>query len=164
MIRVSIKIGEGEIWDAFDKWGFKYLSSDNPVGAPLKSFDKTSYVEEAGEHIDTRTVMDAFDYKVTFAIDTTNSSAENANAKIAAFNQALYSTTAEEDDDEGSDICKFNTVEFYNYYKRVKIVGTPMPVTEISSFSRSGNGGAPDIAVFDFKIRISNPKLCDFSL
>lgn len=158
MIRARLKIGGGAIEDTYDKWGFIYLESDNRTEASVKSHDKSSYVGQAGENIDPRTVQDAFDYKVKFIIEAPNKNLENANAKIAAFNKALYTQAS------GSDTREFKTVEFWNDYKRVKIVGIPEPIAEPEKLHRRKNGKVMDCAVVEFKIRVNNPTKCDFNL
>ena len=90
MIRVRLQIGNGYAFDTAEKFGLVYISSDHRFEAPLKGFEKTSYPEEEGEHILTKTVSDAFDYKVTWFIKA-DGSLGNANAVIASFNEQLYS-------------------------------------------------------------------------
>lgn len=70
MIRTEIQIGEGDKKDTFDEYGFVYLSSDNRISPPTRDFEKTSYPEENGEHIDRRTVYEPFDFKVKFCAKT----------------------------------------------------------------------------------------------
>lgn len=158
MIKVRIKIGDGEIADTFSKWGFIYIDADERTEAPIKSRETTSYAEEAGEHIDPRTVQDAFDYTVKFLIECPNKDLENANAKIAAFNQALYTKSPD------SDIRTYHEVTFYNDYNRIKIVGLAEPIAQPTDFFRKQDGSALDCAQVELKIRVSNPGKCDFDL
>lgn len=157
MITSRIQIGNGAIEDFYEKWGFKFKESDNRLEAPIKKRDSTSYIEEAGEHIDPRTVPDAFDYKVKFIIDCPNRDLVNANAKIAAFNNALYERIS------GSDIRKYKVVTFFNDRDRVKIVGIPEPIAVPSEFYRRQDGRMMDAAVVELSIRVYDPTLCDFN-
>lgn len=156
MITARLKIGDRAIEDTYDKWGFIYKDSDRAFESPVKSHDKTSYAEQQGENIDPRTVQDAFDYKIEFIIEAPNMYLKNVNAKIAKFNEALYSTKA------GSDIRTYKQVELYHH--RVKIVGIPEPISEAKDFFRHSKFGAMECAVVEWKIRVSNPKLCNFNL
>lgn len=158
MIRVRLQIANGTAEDSYDKWGFIYLSADNRTEAPIKKLDTTSYAEEAGEHVDPRTVQDTFDYKVTFLIEAPNQNLVNANAKIAAFNKVLYSQKAD------SDIRTYKEVTFYDDYKRVKIVGFPQPISEPTDFYRRQDGSVMDCAVVELTIHVSDPTRCDFNL
>ena len=158
MIRVRLQIANGTIEDSYDKWGLIYLSADNRTEAPIKKRDTTSYAEEAGEHVDPRTVQDVFDYKATFLIEAPNQNLINANAKISAFNKALYSQKA------GSDIRTYKEVTFYDDYKRVKIVGIPNPISEPTDFYRRQDGSIMDCAVVELTIHVNDPKKCDFNL
>lgn len=157
MIRVRIQIGDGEIHDTLD-YGLIYKSSDNVSEAPIKERYTTTYAEEAGEHIDPRTLQDAFDYKVEFAVLAENNSIGNANALISSFNKLLYSNK------EGSDIRTYKEITFYNDYKRVKIVGYPEPLREVTELYRRQNGDIIECAIVSMTIRVSDPTKCDFSI
>lgn len=65
--RVDLQIEGEERLDSIDGFGLTYLSSDHRLSAPQKKMDATSYAEEAGEHLDARSVDDAFEFKVRFA-------------------------------------------------------------------------------------------------
>lgn len=156
MINVRLKIGDGAIEDTYAKHGLIYVSSDHRMEAPIKERDETSYAEEAGKHIDLRTVQDAFDYTVSFIISAHNTNLDNVNAKIAAFNAKLYTQAT------GSDVRTYKEVTFYNDYKRVKIVGIPDPIAEASELSRSKDGY--DYAMVEWVIHVADPTKCDFSL
>lgn len=158
MIRVRLQIGDGEILDTFEGWGLIYISADNRTEAPIKTRETTSYAEEAGEHIDPRTVQNAFDYSVKFLIECPNKNLENANVKIAAFNAALYTQALH------SDIRTYKEVVFYNDYNRVKIVGYPEPIAQPTDFYRRHDGRALDCAQVELKIRVSDPSKCDFNM
>lgn len=158
MIRVRLQIGDGETLDTFNGWGFIYMDADERTEAPIKKREVSSYAEESGEHTDPRTVQDAFDYTIKFLIECPNRNLENANAKIAAFNKALYSASY------NSDIRTYKEVTFYNDYNRVKIVGYPEPIAQPTDFFRKQDGSALDCAQVELKIRVSDPKKCDFSL
>ena len=157
MIRVRIKIGDGSILDTETAYGFVYLDSDKRVGPESKGFESTSYPEEEGEHIIPKTVDAAFDYKVKFFIQA--SSLRNANERITDFNNLLYDYA-----DENSDVKVFKQVEFYNDYKRHKIVGYPQPIAEATDFWRDRKNQVQDIIIIEFTIRVTKPSLCDFNL
>lgn len=163
MLTARLKIGDGAILDTRDLEvagdglrGLIYLDSDKRTAAPTKGFEATSYPEEEGEHIIPKTVDAAFDYKVKFFIQA--DSLENANVKIAAFNSELY--TQEQD----SDVKTYKQVEFYNDYKRHKIVGYPQPIAEATEFWRDRSDQVNDVVVVEWTIRVTKPSLCDFSL
>lgn len=153
-----MQIADGAIEDTFDKWGFIYMGADNRTEAPIKKRETTSYAEEAGEHTDSRTIQDAFDHKVKFLIECPNLNLKNANAKIAAFNEALYTQK------KGSNIRIYKQISIYDDYKRVKIVGLPSPITEPTELYRQQNGRVMDCAQIELMIRVSDPTKCDFNL
>lgn len=155
MLTARLKIGDGAIQDT-RVHGLVYLDSDKRLAAPTKGFEATSYPEEEGEHIMPKTVDAAFDYKAKFFIQA--DSLENANEKIAAFNSELY--TQEQD----SDVKTYKQVEFYNDYKRHKIVGYPQPIAEATEFWRDRTNQVNDVVVVEWTIRVTKPSLCDFSL
>lgn len=155
MLKVRLKIGDGAITDTL-AYGFVYLDSDRRVGPDSKGFESTAYPEEEGEHIIPKTVDAAFDYKVKFFIQGT--SLEDANAKIDAFNNLMYTQENE------SDVKTYKQVEFYNDYKRHKIVGYPLPISEATDFWRDLNNQVNDVVVVEWTIRVTKPSLCDFSL
>ena len=155
MIKVRLQIGNGYILDTIDGYGLVYVSSDHRLEAPIKEFDKTSYPEQEGENIIAKTVSDAFDYKVTWFIKA-DGSLGNANKVIANFNKLLYTTDGK--------IKTFNQVTFYNDYKKVKIVGTPSLIQEVTEFWRDANGKQHDVVCVEWVIRVSKPSLCDFNI
>lgn len=158
MITSRIQIAGGQILDTYEGYGFIYMSADNRTEAPIKKRDVTSYAEEAGEHTDPRTVQDAFDYKVKFLIEAPNQNLVNANAKIKAFNNALYTQQ------NNNDIRIYKEVTFYDDYKRVKIVGLPEPISEPTDFYRRQDGSVMDCAEVELTIHVSDPTKCDFNL
>ena len=151
MIRVQLKIGDGDILDTIDGYGLVYVSSDHRFEAPIKEFDKTSYPEQEGENI--KTVSDAFDYKVTWFIKA-DGSLGNANEVIKTFNSSLYETNG--------NIKTFKQVTFFNRYKKVVIVGTPSLIQEATEFWRDANGIQHDVVCVEWTIRVSKPRLCTF--
>lgn len=155
MIRVRLQIGSGNIVDT-TTYGLVYLSSDHKLAAPSKGFETSAYPEEEGEHILSKTVDDAFDYKITFFIESTT--LNNANAKIKAFNDLLYTQ------ETGQDTKVFKQVTFYNDYKKVKIVGYPSPIAEAKEFWRDSTGAQHDVVTVEWTIRVIKPSLCDFNL
>lgn len=161
MINVRLQIGSGEIVDTVEAYGLVYLDSDKRVGAPSKGFEATSYPEEDGEHIIPYSVDAAFDYKVKFFVQAT--SLENANEKISAFNSALYDYILDENDNPTS-VKAYKQVTFYNDYKRHKIVGYPMEISEATEFWRDRTNQVNDVVVIEWTIRVNKPSLCDFSI
>lgn len=158
MITARIKIGDGSIVDT-QTYGLVYLDSDKRVGAPTKGFESTSYPEEEGEHILAKTVDAAFDYKVKFFIQA--SSLKDVNKRIEEFNELLY--TVETGSGTG-DVKVFKQVEFYNDYKRHKIVGYAQPMAEAEDYWRDPKNQVNDVAVVELTIRVNKPSLCDFAL
>lgn len=158
MITARIKIGDGSIVDT-QTYGLVYLDSDKRVGAPTKGFESTSYPEEEGEHILAKTVDAAFDYKVKFFIQA--SSLKDVNKRIKEFNEQLY--TVETGSGTG-DVKVFKQVEFYNDYKRHKIVGYAQPMAEAEDYWRDPKNQVNDVAVVELTIRVNKPSLCDFAL
>lgn len=156
MKNVRIKIGDGAVEDVFSAHRLIYLDADKRTEAPIKKRDATSYVEQAGENTDPRTVQDSFDYKVTFIIDAWNSNLDNVNAIVAAFNAKLYTQ------ETGSDIRTYKRVTLWNDDRRVKIAGLPEPIAEPKELHRSPNGY--EFAQVEFTIHVDNPKECDFNL
>lgn len=158
MITCRIQIEDGQILDTYEGHKLIYKESDNRTEAPIKKRDTSSYVEQAGENTDPRTVQDAFDYKVQFIIEAPNKNLQNANAVIAAFNKKLYTQPA------NSDIRTYKEISFYNDYKRVKIVGIPEPIAEPKELYRRQNGEVMDCAVVELTIHVSDPTKCDFDM
>ena len=156
MIRVRLKIGDGDILDTFTAHRLIYKDSDNRTEAPIKKRDESSYIEEAGKHTDPRTVQDAFDYKATFVIDAQNTDLASVNAVIAAFNAKLYTQPS------GSDIRTYRRVTLYNDYKRVRIAGIPDPIAEAKELKRTKSGY--DYAQVEFTIHVDDPTQCAFNL
>ena len=156
MIRVQLQIGDGAIYDTYDKHGLVYISSDTIFSAPVKEMEKTSYPETDGEHIDTSVVFVSFDYKIQFFVNASHG-INNANQKIFDFNKKLLYI-----DEFGRR--RVHKVVFYNDYKKVKIVGIPNPIQEATEFWRDSNGRAHDVVCVEWKIRVTNPDECDFNL
>lgn len=144
--------------DSYTQFGFIYIESDDRVAAPEKKRETTTYAEEEGEHTDLRTVDDVFDYKVKFLIECPNMNIENANKKIALFNEAIR----EVDPETGIKTCR--RITLYNYYKRVKISGIPEVISEPKDFYRDNKGHALDCVLFELTIHVDKPSECDFSL
>lgn len=154
MINVRIKIGDGAIEDTFAAHKLIYIDADNRTEAPIKKRDVSSYVEQAGDNTDPRTVQDAFDYKAQFIIDGQDKDLKRVNSIIAAFNKKLYTQEAD------SDIRIYKEVTFYNDFKPCKIVGIPEPIAECKEFKKSINGY--EFAQVEFVIHVSDPKKCNF--
>lgn len=156
MISVGIKIGDGRISDSHKYYGLVYVSSDNRFNAPLKPLESTTYPEEEGEHVYNLGVEDAFDYKVVWFVRGINDISD-ANTTINRFNGLLFEKA------EGSNAKKFKQVEFYNYYKKVKIVGIPSLISEATEFWRDANGVQHDVVLVEWTIRVTKPSLCNFN-
>ena len=154
MINVRIKIGDGAIEDTFTAHKLIYIDADNRTEAPIKKRDVSSYLEQAGDNTDPRTVQDAFDYKVQFIIDGQDKDLKRVNSIIAAFNKKLYTQPA------NSDIRNYKEVTFYNDFKPHKIVGLPEPIAECKEFKKSKNGY--EFAQVEFVIHVSDPTKCNF--
>lgn len=160
MIKAGISIPDidgGKVNDTLEKYGLIYISSDNILGAPNKGFDTTAYPEEEGEHILPITVDDAFDYKVTFLVNA-NGKLATANGKIAEFNRDICTVNTTTGRKE------YKTISLYNYYKRVKIVGIPSPISSAESFWRDPSGLVWDVVEVTISIRVTKPSECDFNL
>lgn len=154
MINVRIKIGDGAIEDTFTAYKLIYMDADNRTEAPIKKRDVSSYVEQAGDNTDPRTVQDAFDYKAQFIIDGQDKDLKRVNSIIAAFNKKLYTQEAD------SDIRIYKEVTFYNDFKPCKIVGIPEPIAECKEFKKSKN--RYEFAQVEFVIHVSDPTKCNF--
>lgn len=154
MINVRIQIGDGAIEDTFTAHKLIYIDADNRTEAPIKKRDVSSYVEQAGDNTDPRTVQDAFDYKAQFIIDGQDKDLKRVNSIIAAFNKKLYTQPA------NSDIRTYKEVTFYNDFKPCKIVGLPEPIAECKEFKKSKNGY--EFAQVELVIHVSDPAKCNF--
>lgn len=154
MIKVRIKIGDGAIEDTFAAHKLIYMDADNRTEAPIKKRDASSYVEQAGDNTDPRTVQDAFDYKAQFIIDGQDKDLMRVNSIIAAFNKKLYTQAT------GSNIRVYKEVTFYNDFKPHKIVGLPEPIAECKEFKKSKNGY--EFAQVELVIHVSDPTKCNF--
>lgn len=169
MITAKIKIGDGEVKDSRD-FGLVYLDSDKRLAADTKGFESISYPEEPGENILPKTVDDAFDYTIKFFIDPSvlagSTDAEKrlqtANGKVQAFNNSLFDYELDEEG-QPTGVKVYKQVEFYNTYKRHKIVGYPKPIAEPEKYWRDPSGQINDVVVVEWLIRVSKPQLCDFN-
>ena len=158
MMRADIQIENGPRQDSREAFGFIYLSSDNRFAAPTRAYETTSYAEEAGEHIDPRTVEEAFDFKIAFATEVLTGEIEggvHVNTRVAAINNAMFSRDAD------SDILTARQVTIYDLTKHRKITGIPKPIAEPrdEDIFYSHN---QEFAVVELNLRVTNPKLCDF--
>lgn len=150
MIRTDIHIAGGSKVDTYGTYGLLYVSADNRLDAPYKEMDKTTYPEQAGENVYPLAVKDAFDYKITFLIEGTSLNA--INSRISTFNSAIISSSN-----------MFKKVTFYNYDRKVKIVGYPTPIAEAKDFWYTSLGEKTQSALVEFQIRVVNPSECDFN-
>lgn len=156
MLRVKLKVGTGPSLYTDTNYGFIYLDSDKRVGPESKGFEKTSYPEQEGENIIPKTVDAPFDYKVKFFVQS--DSLHGANEKIVIFNNSLYEQV------QGSSVKTFKKVEFYNYYKRHKIVGYPQEIPLATDYWHDTNNQVNDVVVVEWTIRVTKPSECDFNL
>lgn len=158
MIASRIQIENGAIEDFYTKWGFIYLDADERTAPDEKKSDVSEYAEQAGENPDPRAVDAPFDYTAKFLIEAPNKDLTNVNVKIGAFNRAIRETSAD------SDIKRKREITFYNLLNRVKIVGHPEPIAVPEKVYHSNRYGELDCAMVELKIRVSDPKKCDFEL
>lgn len=152
MIRVRLKIEDGEIYDTADKYGMVYVKADKRFAAPIKDFAKSSYPEQSGVNVIAKTTDKEFEYKVTFFIKT--DSLVRANKKISHFNSQLYT--------QEGDIKTFKRVTLYDDYKEVTIVGYPQPIKEATEFWRDNKGVRADVVCAEWTIFANDPSLCNF--
>jgi hypothetical protein len=156
MIHTDIHIAGGSKVDTYSTYGLLYISADNRLDAPYKEMDKTTYPEQAGENVYPLAIKDAFDYKITFLVEGTTLNA--INGRISTFNSAIISS--------GN---MFKKVTFYNYDRRVKIVGYPQPIAEAKDFWYTSLGSdtqgnvKTQSAMVELVIRVVNPSECDFN-
>lgn len=165
MLTARIKIGSDSIRDT-QYYGLVYLDSDKRVGPDSKGFESTQYPEEEGEHVIPKTVDAPFDYKVKFFIDPSVPAGQapanyTVSQKIKAFNEALFDYVLDPGGQETS-VKEYKKVEFYNDYKRHKIVGYPKEISEATEFWRDPSNQLNDIVVVEFTIRVVKPSECNF--
>ena len=158
MMRADIQIENGERQDTRDAFGLIYLSSDKRLAAPVRAYEAVSYAEEAGEHIDPRTVEDAFDFKITFVTEVLTNQIESGlhvNTRIARLNDALFVRQ------KNSDILQARQTTIYDLTKHRKITGYPIWISEPrdEDIFYSNN---QELAVIELTLRVNDPKLCDF--
>ena len=153
MIRARIQIGKGEIYDAYDKYGFVYLDADERTAPDIQDYTTTKYVEDSVEFIDTRTIEVAFDYKVKFLVEAPNGNFKSVNNKIDDFNKLLFVRGQ-------GGMLYAQKVTLYNDLNRVKIVGYPKPVSEPTEVYHTGSYGGSDWIAFELTIHVANPKEC----
>lgn len=158
MMRADIQIENGQRQDTRDAFGFIYLSSDKWLAAPTRAYETTSYAEEAGEHIDPRTVETAFDFKIALATEVFANQIEDGihvNTRIAALNDAMFAKSAD------SDILTARQVTIYDLTKHRKIVGYPKRISEPRD-EDVFYAHNQEFAVVELNLRVTDPKLCDF--
>lgn len=153
MIRARIQIGKGEIYDAYDKYGFVYLDADERTAPDIQDYTTTKYVEDSVEFIDTRTIEVPFDYKVKFLVEAPNGNFKSVNNKIDDFNKLLFNRGQ-------GGMLYAQKVTLYNDLNRVKIVGYPKPVSEPTEVYHTGSYGGSDWIAFELTIHVANPKEC----
>lgn len=153
MLTARLKINSGQILDITSQYGLVYLDSSKRFGPDSKGFEAVSYPEEEGEYIIPKDVDAPFDYKVKFFIQ--GDSLSTVNAKVAAFNSALYT--------KSGDVKTYKKVTFYNDAKRQIIVGYPKELAEATDFWKDPSGEVNDIAIFEWTIRVTKPSLCNFN-
>jgi hypothetical protein len=150
MIQTDIHIAGGSKVDTYTQYGLLYISADNRLDAPYKEMDKTTYPEEDGEHVYPLAVKDAFDYKITFLVE--GKTLDSINSRISTFNSAIITAGG-----------MFKKVTFYNYDRKVKIVGYPKPLAEAKDFWYTSLKNKTQSAMVEFTIRVTDPTECDFN-
>lgn len=158
MIKSRIQIEDGEVLDFYDAFGFIYMDADERTAPDEKEDAVSNYAEEAGEHRDGRTVDAPFDYTAKFLIEAPNKDLTNVNVKIGNFNRAIREQSPD------SDVKRMKEIAFYNLLNRVKIVGTCGLISEPTKVYHSNRYGELDFAQVELKIRVSDPRKCDFEL
>lgn len=152
MIKWDIQIGRGERADTYKEWGLIPLSIDSRLSSSVKKQDSTAYAEEAGEHVDTRAVYDAFDVVARFAAVADRGG--RVNTLIKSFNDAIMVKRG------GSDVYDKQVVALYDHYKHRVLVGYPEPIGEEPE--EWFQVGREEVAIVELRIRVSNPNDCDF--
>lgn len=156
MIKSKIQIENGDVFDSYEQWGFIYIDADERTAPPEKEDAVTTYAGEPGEHRDGRTMDAPFDYKVAFIVAAPNKDLANVNSRIADFNAAVRG------EKDGVKVKK--EISFYNLLNRVKITGYPEPISEPKKVIHLERFGELDYAQIELKIRVSDPRKCDFDL
>jgi len=158
MIRSLIQIETGEVRDFYKEFGFIYMDADERTASDEKEDAVSNYAEEPGEHRDGRTVDAPFDYTAKFLVEAPNKDLENVNVRINSFNRAVREVLP------NSDVKLKKEITFYNLLNRVKIVGTCELIAVPKECFHSNRYGELDFAVAELKIRVSDPRKCDFEL
>lgn len=158
MIGSKIQIENGAVEDFYEKWGFIYIDADERTAPDEREDAVSSYAGEAGEHRDGRTTYAPFDYTAKFIVEAPNKDLTNVNVRINDFNRAIRGTKT------GSDIMSKREITFYNILNRVKIVGFPELIAQPTKVYHSDRYGELDYAQVKLKIRVSDPRKCDFEL
>ena len=153
MIRARIQIGKGEVYDAYDKYGFVYLDADERTAPDIQDYTSTKYVEDAEEHVDPRTIEVAFDYKIKFLVEAPNGNYKSVNNKVDDFNTLLFTR-----DDSG--VLNAQKITIYNDLNRVKVVGYPKPISEPTEVFHTDSYGGSDWIALELTVHVSNPKEC----
>lgn len=157
MIRSQLQIEDGEIRD-MKYYGFIALDADERTAPDEKADAVSSYAEESGEHRDGRVVDAPFDYTAQFIVEAPNKDFTNVNAKISNFNTLIRERIGD------SDVSRKKEVTFYHLLNRVKITGYPELISTPTKVWHSDVYGELDYAQVELKIRVSDPKKCDFNL
>ena len=151
-----MQIGDGAVVDTYERWRMIYVDADERTEAPIKKRATTSYAEEDGEHTDSRSVRDAFDYKVTFLVEGVAGDLNSVNGHIRQFNNEIVS--------RDGDVATFKQIKVYNDYNGVMIAGLPEPIAEPQKMYKTKAGEDSDCAVVELTIRVSDPSECDFNM
>lgn len=153
MIRASIQIDSGDIQDSVEGYNLIYMESDSHMAAPNKPYDTTSYIEEAGEHIDPRTVEAAFDFTIKFVAEVRPEDGESSvNSIIKQLNDAMFTRSA-------SGMLTAHRVTVYDHYKNRRITGYPQPISEPDGYY---NVYGHQFAIIALELRVNDPPDCDF--
>lgn len=144
--KIKIKVGSGAIRDLSYE-GFYLMESDTIVTPPFRDYDEEDFPEKDGVSIDSRTTYKAFDYKVKLLC---LGDKESITDKIIAFYNSFFTTQTD------SDIKTAKVIYLENYFYGVKMEGYAKPCNPEEYLTKCD--GEKDAYIFDFILRIANPK------
>lgn len=140
---IEISIAGAEKISLLDTYGFHLLESPARVVAPIREYDKQSFPESAAPEIDTRTVKQPFEYKVSLGCWDSETT---VNSRIREFYASLFSAGS-------GDVMEAKEVEFFNNYKNVKMKGYAKEWDD-KTYTLEGEKG---LVVFDFVLDVNDP-------
>lgn len=148
MTGLRLRIGDGDVFDPRLNYGMELMEAENRFGPPKKAHAVSSYIDEPGEHIDPRTVADAFDYKIKVLI--TARRPDTVATVINAFNGDIKET------DEGG-VDRYKTLSIILPGMDIMIAGIPDPIETPEDFFTWRN---EQCAVAEIKVRVNDPSKC----